>query len=217
MQNETSNPTNPSIPHTPALIGPAKLLQAPILSSVNDLMKVAIAKGLHKTNGHSTNLLFHGQSGVGKSSIVNSICSMVKPKYNSPINGRDATIDFVRNWKTEAMYYPQEPSGLVLKVINEIDEIQVAAQSLLLSFLEEAPDNWIFLATTNETMDSTQRFWSRWEFFFVERPTDEEICAHISQRYGLDTKTALAIALEAKGNVRTAENKAKALMRLRKT
>jgi energy-coupling factor transporter ATP-binding protein EcfA2 len=173
-------------------------------------------------------LCFYGAPGCGKTSLVNlaarALVSRSENWGHAPgrqqaatvsasnlwhpdieeVNGRDLTIDRVRDWM-QGSAYGSLFGGWRVKVINEMDLVPLAAQDLLLTYLDTLPPQLAILGTSNESRDTlSQRFCSRFQQVKVSAPTQEEIAGWLVKRWKVARKAADWIALTACGNVREA-------------
>lgn len=118
------------------------------------------------------------------------------------INGRDVSVDVVRQWKANCQYRPL-CGGYAVIVINELDLATPAAQDLLLSFLDCLPAHCAVLATSNQSLAGlAERFQTRFQQFRLSPPSAAEIAA-LLENFGLNGQSA-GVAERAKGNVRAA-------------
>jgi replication-associated recombination protein RarA len=151
-------------------------------------------------------LCFYGAPGCGKTSLVNLFAAAIAENRHDieEVNGRDLTIDRVRDWMQGAAYGSLF-GGWRVKVINEMDLVPLAAQDLLLTYLDTLPPQVAILGTSNESRDTlSQRFCSRFQQVKVSAPTQEEIAGWLVKRWKVARKAADWIALTACGNVREA-------------
>jgi replication-associated recombination protein RarA len=210
-QNETltpaqrawvTRPMKPSpdqfIPTVPRdLIGQSGTLAAATLKHV---LKIK------QQSGASLKLCFYGPPGCGKTTLANMAAATLaahKLEIES-INGRDLTIDTVRDWQRNACYGSLF-GGWRVKIINEMDLVPLAAQDLLLSYLDTLPAGVAIIGTSNETRDTlSERFCSRFQQIKVNPPDSDEVSAWLQSRWNLPAKPAQWIALASCGNVRAA-------------
>ncbi len=187
--------------HAPALprdlIGGAAQIAAAALKRALDL----------KSDERATlKLCFFGPPGTGKTTIANMVAAaLAANKFEiETVNGRDLTIDKVREWMRAAAY-PSLWNGWTVKVVNEMDLVPLAAQDLLLSHLDELPAHHAIIGTSNESRDTlSARFCSRFAQIKVTPPTSEELAAWLVSEWRVPKKIAPMLALAACGNVREA-------------
>jgi len=161
---------------------------------------------LKHQSGASLKLCFYGPPGSGKTTLANmAAAALVIHKLEiESVNGRDLTIDRVRDWLQNAAYGSLF-GGWRVKIINEMDLVPMAAQDLLLSYLDTLPSGTAILGTSNENRATlSERFCSRFQQIKVTAPDSDEVCAWLVERWSLPSKSANWIALAACGNVREA-------------
>jgi len=169
------------------------------------LASVLERKARHaRETGNALKLLLRGEPGTGKTSLVNMVSDILaghKTQVES-INGRNVTIEAVRRWG-DSLPYRSLHAGFRVIIVNEFDTIPGAAQDALLSLLDDLPDNWAFLATSNARLDQiTDRLQTRLQQFTVSLPSEAEI-AGLLERFGCNGQSG-RIAAGCKGNVRAA-------------
>lgn len=183
---------------TKKLIGPAGKLADLFARTLEDATKAK--------------LLLTGTPGVGKTALANSIAETVCGGMFSveSVNGRKCSIHVVAEWQRMVATSSMFGTGWRAFVINEVDTCPADAQDLLLTFLDELPENCAFIATSNLDLDKlTPRFISRLERHEVQPPEPEEIAALLVQD-GIPVLIAQQIAFLCSGNVRAAEIDAQA-------
>lgn len=150
-------------------------------------------------------LLVIGAPGTGKTALLNSFAGRLAGHscQIETLNGRDLTIETVRQWRKDACYRPL-CGGYSIKLVNELDLATPAAQDLLLSYLDDLPPWIAFLATSNLNLSAlAERFQTRLQQFRLSPPAAKEIAALV-EGFGVDSVMAAQIADKAKGNVRAA-------------
>lgn len=82
-------------------------------------------------------LLLYGPPGVGKTSVVELVALQLAgtPLAIEDYNGREVTVDVVRQWMTQLPYGSLFGDWSV-KVVNELDRCSREAQDLLLTYLD---------------------------------------------------------------------------------
>lgn len=186
------------IPAAPAdFIGGAARLAAATLKQI---------ARLKDSPDQTLKLCFYGAPGCGKTSLVNLAArALAANRFDiDEVNGRDLTIDRVRDWMQGAAYGSLF-GGWRVKIINEMDLVPLAAQDLLLTYLDTLPAGVAVFGTSNEDRATlSQRFCSRFQQVKVASPDQDELAAWLRQRWGIAKKAAAWIALTACGNVREA-------------
>lgn len=95
--------------------------------------------------------------------------------------------------------------GWKIKVINEMDLIPLAAQELMLSYLDELPARTAILGTSNaDCATLSERFETRFQLIKIEKPSESDIAKCLVHKWELPRKAAKQIALVCEGNVRQA-------------
>jgi DNA polymerase III delta prime subunit len=182
-----------------ALIGPA-----------GDLAAVLTAKAARAKRAASApvKLLLYGVPGVGKSHLAASLARDLTGHHLAVehVNGKDVTIELVREWCLELAYSGSLFADWTVKLVDELDQCSRDAQTLLLTYLDRLPPCRAFIATSNLQLDLLQeRFQTRLQQFKVEPPSTEDIAAHLT---GLHPRLARGIAEQiavgSGGNVRAA-------------
>ncbi len=149
-------------------------------------------KILDKVNKNilSNTILFYGNSGVGKSTLVQNLCKKILNRESliSPDllvvndNNKSIGIDDIRN----AIEFSNMGSvyGNKILVLDSIDNMSISAINATLKLLEEAPVGlYIFLITTNfYILPQTLR--SRCMQFYIEKPSNEDFFNYINVKLG---------------------------------
>ncbi len=151
-------------------------------------------------------LLLYGPPGVGKTSVVELVALQLAgtPLAIEDYNGREVTVDVVRQWMTQLPYGSLFGAWSV-KVVNELDRCSREAQDLLLTYLDRLPPGRAFLGTSNLQLDLlTERFQTRFQAIKLLPPTTEELAAFLVARWSVPTATATQIAVGSGGCVRAA-------------
>jgi hypothetical protein len=119
-------------------------------------------------------------------------------------NGREVTVDLVREWMRQLPYGSLFGAWSV-KIVNELDRCSREAQDLLLSYLDRLPPGRAFLGTSNLQLDLlTERFQTRFQAIKLLPPTTEELAAFLSAHWSVPSITANQIAVGSGGCVRAA-------------
>lgn len=151
-------------------------------------------------------LLMYGSPGCGKTTIAELLAEALAAHRIDieSVNGRNVTIDLVRQWQSDARYVSLF-NGWKVKIINEADLIPPFAQDLMLSYLDELPARTAVIATSNEFMENlSDRFATRFGAVKIDSPTEEEITSFLRNRWHLKKEPAAFIAQGCNGNVRDA-------------
>ncbi len=151
-------------------------------------------------------LLLYGPPGVGKTSVVELVALQLAgtPLAIEDYNGREVTVDVVRQWMTQLPYGSLFGDWSV-KVVNELDRCSREAQDLLLTYLDRLPPGRAFLGTSNLQLDLlTERFQTRFQAIKLLPPTTEELAVFLASRWPVPAATATQIAVGSGGCVRAA-------------
>ena len=151
-------------------------------------------------------LLLYGPPGVGKTSVVELVALQLAgtPLAIEDYNGREVTVDVVRQWMTQLPYGSLFGNWSV-KVVNELDRCSREAQDHLLTYLDRLPPGRAFLGTSNLQLDLlTERFQTRFQAIKLPPPTTEELASFLVARWSVPTATATQIAVGSGGCVRAA-------------
>ena len=151
-------------------------------------------------------LLLFGAPGRGKTSIVRMLCrELAAHKIDiEKINGRNLTIDVVREWERNT-YYASLFGGWKIKHIEEIDLVAQVAQDLMLTYLDDLPAHNAVIGTSNLSLETlTERFQTRFQLIHLHGPSDNELARWLVKRWKVPKQTAEFIAIGAGGNLREA-------------
>lgn len=164
------------------------------------------ATALRENPNRSFKLLVSGAPGIGKTSMVNLIANTLvgHPTAIEDVNGREVTLDLVRDW-LRGLAYGSLFGGWTVKVVNEFDRCTRDAQDLMLTVLDRMPPGHAFLATTNLDLDNlTERLQTRFLPIRLQPPDNEALAAFLARRWNVPIATTRMIAVGAAGNVRAA-------------
>ncbi len=179
------------------LIGQARRVAVSQLAKVRKLN--AAPRGTMK-------LLLYGPPGVGKTSVVELIARTLtgSPLSIEDYNGREVTVDLVREWM-RALPYGSLFSRWSVRIVNELDRCSREAQDLLLTYMDRLPPGRAFLGTSNLQLDLlTERFQTRFQAIKLLPPTTEELAEFIITRWAVPKAAAMQIAVGSGGCVRAA-------------
>src|ERR1700680_3244595 len=103
--------------------------------------------------------LFVGPSGVGKTSMAQSLCTEIRAELHH-IPSQKCTVEAIEK---ACHYRPFSPGGFHVVLCDEADRMSSAAQLALLSKLDATafPPNTVFVFTCNSTDGLEPRFLSR--------------------------------------------------------
>jgi DNA polymerase III delta prime subunit len=164
------------------------------------------AKRLSSDPSATMKLLLYGPPGVGKTSVVELVALQLAgtPLSIEDYNGREVTVDLVRDWMRQLPYGSLFSSWSV-KIVNELDRCSREAQDLLLTYLDRLPPGRAFLGTSNLQLDLlTERFQTRFQAIKLLPPTTEELAAFLSAHWAVPSVTTTQIAVGSGGCVRAA-------------
>lgn len=185
-----------------SLIGPA--LTA--LSILRAKSKRLAAKG------QPLKALLYGPMGTGKTEtalrfaieFTGSECNV------ETVNGKEMTVDYVREFKSRAAQRSIFGTGCFALVADECDKMTSDARDLLLSVLDQMPAHCAFIGTSNHNLAADSRlemarFQSRLHCLEVQPPLPSDIAGLImSVNPGLSVRIAETVASACDGCVRSA-------------
>lgn len=127
---------------------------------------------------YSTGMLFHGDSGVGKSATAMALaCDLgCRPDqgafggYTELASG-EQTADAVRRELANLRHAPMFGSQWRVLVLNEADRMLLPAETLWLDALERLPDRTLVIFTTNMPEKLSKRFRDRCEQYHFTSET----------------------------------------------
>jgi len=155
--------------------------------------------------------LFVGASGMGKTTLALALAEEMQAELHH-IPSQSCTVDALRDVRAKCAYLPAMGKRVHLVLIDEADQMSIAAQLALLSMLDstDRPEQTIFIFTCNETGRFQDRFLSRCmvvEFSSYGVAKDAaEMLARIWQdeANGADIPNFSRIVKESNNNIRAA-------------
>lgn len=151
-------------------------------------------------------ILFYGPPGTGKTTIANMVAQCLASERIDieSINGRNLTIDVVREWQRNNGYSSLF-GGWKVKIVNETDLVPMAAQDVMLTYLDDLSPRTAVIGTSNESVDTlSSRFRSRFQCIHVPAPDQNEIATWLKRKFAVAKQGAEWIAATCCGNVRQA-------------
>jgi replication-associated recombination protein RarA len=191
-------------PTEPAhLIGEARNLSRDLLG---------IAAKLRGSGKGPRAIVLHGPPGCGKTCIAHMFCRALAGQFDfiQKLSGGSIGKETVAKWQSD-MHYLQQ--GFQVIHIDELDCCTPEAKTLFLYLLENAPEEWVFIATTNVKPDPSTRFWSRWTCLEVKAPATCEITDWLENSLNIPGREARNLVGECNGNVRAAQHIAATYLR----
>ena len=134
-------------------------------ASINEFVGLDKAKRICArlaSNPFDTALLFVGASGTGKTTIALALADeMMAELHHIPSQG--CTVEAIKDLRQRLAYLPSMGKRAHLVLVDEADQMSLAAQLALLSILDTTnrPENTVFVFTCNETLRFEARFLSR--------------------------------------------------------
>lgn len=132
--------------------------------------------------------LLSGPPGIGKSEIARLVVQLmgIKPFDSEKVNGRQLKTEQVeticRNFHHTSLF-----GDWRMLIVEELDTVPPDARSRLLTAVDDMPDKWIFLGTTNRTREEFTKLHeataSRYEWFELDPPTDEQVLALMAEHW----------------------------------
>lgn len=189
----------------PAQYNPAR--PADFIGPAHKAAKLLTAKSaaLLAAGRGTVKLLLYGPPGVGKTRLAEMFAGQLAGHATQieSCNGRNVDLSLVRRWQESARYLPLHGQFSV-KIVNELDTCPPASQDLLLTYLDEMPDNTAFIGTSNlDLRQLVERFQTRLQQVQVKAPETKELTGLLA-RWKLREQIVNQIAVGSGGNVRAA-------------
>src|SRR5262245_8713108 len=125
-------------------------------------------------------MLFHGDSGVGKTSAAYALARDLGVEIPEGVLGGffeiasgEQTAQAVRDLGDRLRFTPLFGSKWRVVVVNEADRMRSEAESLWLDVLEHLPPRTVILFTTNQIERLSRRFRDRWKLYHFTSDTEE--------------------------------------------
>jgi DNA polymerase III delta prime subunit len=134
---------------------PKKVADCILPDSIKSIFQAYVDKGV------VTNLLLHGTSGLGKTTIARALCEEIGCDYlfvkGSDENGIDTFRNKIKNYASTVSF----SGGRKVIIIDEADKLTAAAQDALRGGIEEVASNCSFIFTCNHKSRLTENIQSR--------------------------------------------------------
>jgi replication-associated recombination protein RarA len=136
---------------------------------------------------YSAAMLFHGESGIGKSCCAKALAADLGVAVESAefgglyeIPSGEMQGQEVRAMLRQLAFRPMMGSGWKVLLCNEADRMSTSAETIWLDALENIPDKSVIAFTTNAPWKLTQRFRDRCEVYAFESDS-EKLKPHIKK------------------------------------
>ena len=145
------------------------------LADVRGQPDVVRALALFAQDPYPTAFLLHGESGIGKTSTATALANELGCVIDdnelggfSEIASGEQTKDSVKDKLNYLRYRPLMGSGWRVLVVNEADQMSIAAEGVWLDALEHLTNQTVIIFTTNAPGKLSRRLRDRCEVFGFE-------------------------------------------------
>lgn len=142
--------------------------------------EVVRSLALFVKNPYPAALLFHGESGTGKTSCAMALANDLGCAVDDgalggflEIASGEQTADTIRRTMDHLRFRPLMGSGWRVLVVNESDRLSAQAEVVWLDALEHLPPQSIIVFTTNAPERLSKRFRDRCEVYAFESSSDK--------------------------------------------
>jgi replication factor C small subunit len=151
-------------------------------------------KNLKKLN----HFIFHGEYGMGKTSVARILAKKFAPNDYLELNAADENgIDTVRHKIKEFMSYQSFSADYKIVIFNEASYLTKNAQEALRSPLEEYSESCRFIFTANDLNAVDDAIKSRCQVFEFQPPSLKDVCGLV---WGIGKKEGITLTSADKDN-----------------